>query len=118
MTRSATWRRSAAAIALGLLASCGVATAADRPLRVGAVPWRHEDALAKLYGPTLRLLERELGLSATLLVAQDIGELSQRIADGAVDIAFFGPSSYVAAKAREPRLLYLATCMLPDDHFT
>ena len=104
-----------AALAASLLVADG--TAEPEPLVIASVPWRGEATLARIYAPTLELLERELGREVRFFVAGDYQELGERIRTGAVDIGIFGGNSYVEAKATNPHIRYLATEKGPRDHY-
>jgi len=102
-----------------LLALAGLAAAASaaEPLRLASIPWRDPATLAALYAPTTELLQRKLGRPVEFYVARNYEDLTQRIAAGAADLGVYGPASYVLAKRRLPGLRYLATCLVPDDHY-
>ena len=102
-------------LALSLLAPSR-SDAAD-PLRVASVPWLAPEKLQLLYAPTVGLLERKLKMPVEFQIAQDYGDLTQRVAAGACDVAIYGAASYVLAKYRLPGLRYLVTSMQPDDHY-
>jgi phosphonate transport system substrate-binding protein len=110
------WRQYAAALLLGGLLSPLLA-AAEPPLRLVTVPWREPDVLQKIYGPTLRLLERKLNRPVQLDIARDYNDVHERLLNKAADLGKFGAASYVEASARSPNLRYLVTAMTPDDHY-
>ena len=110
------WRPTAAALLLGSLLSPLLA-AAEPPLRLVTVPWREPEVLQKIYGPTLRLLERKLNRPVQLDIARDYNDVHERLLNKAADLGKFGAASYVEASARSPNLRYLVTAMTPDDHY-
>ena len=91
--------------------------AEQQPLRLTTVPWRDPDILQKIYGPTLRLLERKLNRPVQLDIAKDYNEVHERLLNQGADLGKFGAASYVEAKARSPGLRYLVTAMTPNDHY-
>jgi phosphonate transport system substrate-binding protein len=86
-------------------------------LRVATVPWQSEKELFQIYHPLLQLLEDKTGEKVDFILTKDYAELSNRILTKSVDIAIFGASSYVDAKYKNPKLIYLATSKQPTDHY-
>ncbi|MEA3513351.1 MAG: phosphate/phosphite/phosphonate ABC transporter substrate-binding protein [Campylobacterota bacterium] len=86
-------------------------------INLAAVPWKSKNDLTKLYKPLIELLEEKTNKKVNFFITKDYNELSKRIDRKSVDIAIFGANSYVEAKNKNPKLLYLATCMVPTDHY-
>lgn len=109
--------RALALLAAAFAIALGGAARADQPLRVVSIPWREPASLATLYRPTLELLGRKLGRPTEFFVARNYDEVTRRIEAGAADLGIYGPAGYILAKRKLPRLRYLATCKVPDDHY-
>jgi phosphonate transport system substrate-binding protein len=56
-------------------------------------------------------LAQHSGERFTAIVTRDYAELSQRLAEGTVDVAWINPVNYIKVKAEQPQLKYIATYM-------
>jgi len=85
------------------LAGCAGSQSADnktadmKVLRVGAIP--SEDGLKtrELYKPLMVYLEKKTGMKIDLFVATDYSGVIEAMRSGKLDIAYFGPFSYILA---------------------
>ena len=69
-----------------------------------------------MYKPLIKHIEAHTDKKVNFLVANDYMELATRI--NTVDIAVFGPNSYVEAKEiLGDKIVYLGTSMQPNDHY-
>ncbi len=84
-----------------LLASCG---GIDRPLVIGLVPSTSPEDLKREFEPVRRYLEREMRTALSLSVPDDYRSLIAAMGNGDVDIALFGPFSYIVAESRQELL--------------
>lgn len=117
MIRSRSFRTLAALSALTLvLAGCGgdddstateasagddsAATSEDFPesITFGAVPAEESSALQESYAPIVAAIEQELGVEVEFVQATDYAGVVEGMIAGNVDIAQFGPFSYVLAR--------------------
>jgi len=96
-------RLSLAAIIFGVFAAAGCGgpaggeSAGSRVLRVGAIPSEDATRMREAYGPLAAYLEKKLGLKVELFVATDYSSTIEAMRAGKLDIALFGPFSYVLA---------------------
>lgn len=65
----------------------------------GAVPSEESTALEQSYGPVIEILEQELDLDVEFFQATDYAGIIEAQIAGRVDLAQYGPFSYVIAKA-------------------
>jgi len=82
----------------------------------GVTPWGASTDLKNNYAPLISHLGKELNMEVEFVVARSYEELSQRLADEAVDIGFFSPQSYVVAKRRVPDLKYIVSLMKENEN--
>jgi phosphonate transport system substrate-binding protein len=92
-----------AALALLTLTACGQ-SAADAPaadagtLVFAAVPSEQSTTLKQSYEPLLAMLEKETGMTIEFQNATDYAAVIEGMRAGQIDIAQYGPFSYVLAK--------------------
>ncbi|MGL1832284.1 phosphate/phosphite/phosphonate ABC transporter substrate-binding protein [Rhodocyclaceae bacterium SMB388] len=74
-----------------------------KPLRVVLVPadGGTEDGTRKDFQPIFTAIEQATGLKFDLTVGQSYGSVVEAMCGGAADIAWFGPATYLQAKARD-----------------
>jgi len=99
------------------LAACGqgAATESDqassaqpKTLVFAAVPAEESTSLQQSYGTVLELLEKETGATIEFQNATDYAAVIEGMRAGQIDIAFFGPFSYVLAKNQDPGITPVA----------
>lgn len=66
-------------------------------LRVGAIPTEDSQKIREAYNPLVSYLEKKTGLKVELFVATDYSGVVEAMRSGKLDIAYFGPFSYVLA---------------------
>ena len=66
-------------------------------LRVGAIPSEDSQKVREAYKPLVSYLEKKLGLQVELFVATDYSGVVEAMRSGKLDVAYFGPFSYVLA---------------------
>ncbi len=87
-------------------------------INMATVPWKSSDQLYRTYKPLIDLIEDRTGKKVNFLISKNYMELSKRILENYVDIALFGANSYVDAKDfLGDKIIYLASCMHPNDHY-
>lgn len=103
--------RTALTLAIGLAGAVFATTAlaqaqhdgsAGKPLRVILVPadGGTEDGTKKDFQPIFGAIGQTTGLSFDIKVGQSYSAVIEAMCNGAADIAWFGPASYLQAKAR------------------
>jgi phosphonate transport system substrate-binding protein len=103
--------RTALAIAIGLTGVVSTTTAfaqaqrdgsAGKPLRVILVPadGGTEDGTKKDFQPIFGAIGQATGLAFDIKVGQSYSAVIEAMCNGAADIAWYGPASYLQAKAR------------------
>ena len=103
--------RTALALAIGLTGVVSTTTAfaqaqhdgsAGKPLRVILVPadGGTEDGTKKDFQPIFGAIGQATGLTFDIKVGQSYSAVIEAMCNGAADIAWFGPASYLQAKAR------------------
>lgn len=89
-----------------LAAGCGSKQEAAKPaqtpalnsvLRIGAIPAEDAQKQRESYAPLVSYLEKKTGLKAELFVATDYSGVIEAMRSGKLDIALFGPFSYILA---------------------
>jgi phosphonate transport system substrate-binding protein len=90
----------AAAIALGLSAPALAADANPDALKVALLPDENASELIKRNQPLKEYLERELGKEIQLIVTTDYSSMIEAMRFGRIDLAYFGPLSYVLARSK------------------
>lgn len=101
-------RRMLLATGLALMASPFAAVAAQndgtaaKPLRVILVPadGGTEDGTKKDFQPIFSAIEQSTGLKFDIKVGQSYGSVVEAMCNGAADIAWYGPVTYLQAKGR------------------
>ncbi len=90
----------AAAMAVGLTAPVLAAEANPDTLKVALLPDENASELIKRNQPLKDLLEKELGKKIQLVVTTDYSSMIEAMRFGRIDLAYFGPLSYVLAKTK------------------
>lgn len=87
-----------------LFAVCSMGHAAPNPdpetLKVALLPDENASTVIKNNKPLETYLERELGKKIELLVTTDYSSMIEAMRHGRIDMAYFGPLSYVLAKQK------------------
>jgi phosphonate transport system substrate-binding protein len=107
-----------AGVAVLALAACGQ-SAAENPAPGGepgqagtlvfaAVPSEESTSLQQSFEPVISLLERETGATIEFQNATDYAAVIEGMRAGQIDIAMFGPFSYVLAKNQDPGISAVA----------
>jgi phosphonate transport system substrate-binding protein len=109
-----------ACAALLALAGCGE-SAVDQPpqasggggdtLVFAAVPSEESTSLQQNYSSVLSMLERETGKKIQFQNATDYAAVIEGMRAGQIDIAMFGPFSYVLAKGQDPGITPIAAAI-------
>lgn len=96
-------RRALAPFALIPLATPALAQGADpRRLRVALLPDENASTIIQNAQPLRAHLERTLGRQIEIVVTTDYSSMIEAMRFGRIEIAYFGPFSYVLAKSRAP----------------
>jgi phosphonate transport system substrate-binding protein len=115
-----TARRAAVALvgaALFALTACGQSATentgqaqGDQPstLVFAAVPSEESTSLQQSFEPVISLLQRETGATIQFQNATDYAAVIEGMRAGQIDIAMFGPFSYVLAKNQDPGITAVA----------
>lgn len=90
----------AAALAIGLTSPVMAAEANPDTLKVALLPDENASELIKKNQPLKDLLEKELGKKVQLVVTTDYSSMIEAMRFGRIDLAYFGPLSYVLAKTK------------------
>jgi phosphonate transport system substrate-binding protein len=90
----------AAAMAVGLAAPALAAETNPDTLKVALLPDENASELIKRNQPLKDLLEKELGKKIQLVVTTDYSSMIEAMRFGRIDLAYFGPLSYVLAKTK------------------
>lgn len=69
-------------------------------LSVAFVPSEDLEGMIEAFGPTKNYLEKEVGVSIEMYKATDYTAVVEAMRTGSVDMAFFGPFSYILAAER------------------
>jgi phosphonate transport system substrate-binding protein len=109
-------RAALACAALLALTACGE-SAVGSPASPGggdtmvfaAVPSEESTSLQQSYAAVLAMLERETGTTIEFQNATDYAAVIEGMRAGQIDIAFFGPFSYVLAKGQDPGITPVAS---------
>lgn len=102
-------RRSflAVALAAGLLAAAGPA-AADKTnpdkLRVALLPDENASTIIQNAQPLKAYLEKTLKKDVEIIVTTDYSSMIEAMRFGRIEVAYFGPFSYVLAKSKAPEI--------------
>jgi phosphonate transport system substrate-binding protein len=84
---------------------------AAQELTFATYPFGDSNQIYRAFLPTVEHLATELGVPVRLVVTRDYEELSDRLVDGTVDIAWIGSANYVKTRERLPSVRYVATYM-------
>ena len=90
----------AAALAMRLAAPAHAANPNPETLKVALLPDENASELIKRNQPLKDYLEKELGKKVDLVVTTDYSSMIEAMRFGRIDIAYFGPLSYVLAKGK------------------
>jgi len=90
----------AAALAVGLAAPAHAADSNPDTLKVALLPDENASELIKRNQPLKDHLEKELGKKIQLIVTTDYSSMIEAMRFGRIDLAYFGPLSYVLAKSK------------------
>lgn len=113
-----TLRRAAVACAALLaLTACGEsavgspagADAGGDALVFAAVPSEESTSLQQSYAAVIAMLERETGTKVEFQNATDYAAVIEGMRAGQIDVAMFGPFSYVLAKGQDPGITPIAS---------
>lgn len=94
MTRKAWLQTSIASL---LLTATGAAWAQNSELRVGLIPSEDAQAMMRASQQVMEQLEQKTGLKVKPFVANDYNGVIEAMRSGKIDVAYFGPFSYVLA---------------------
>jgi phosphonate transport system substrate-binding protein len=99
-----------AGVALLTLAACGQSAAGGQAetLVFAAVPTEESTSLEQSFQPVISVLERETGATIQFQNATDYAAVIEGMRAGQIDIAMFGPFSYVLAKNQDPAITPVA----------
>jgi phosphonate transport system substrate-binding protein len=89
-----------AALAVGLAAPAHAADSNPDTLKVALLPDENASELIKRNQPLKDYLEKELGKKIQLIVTTDYSSMIEAMRFGRIDLAYFGPLSYVLAKSK------------------
>jgi len=89
-----------AAFALGMPAAATAAEPDPALLKVALLPDENASALIKRNQPLKEYLEAKLGKKVELIVTTDYSSMIEAMRFGRIDLAYFGPLSYVLAKTK------------------
>jgi phosphonate transport system substrate-binding protein len=89
---------------LGLSLAKAAAQPASNPtkLRVALLPDENASTIIQNAAPLRAYLERELGKDIELVVTTDYSSMIEAMRFGRIEVAYFGPLSYVLAKSKAP----------------
>jgi phosphonate transport system substrate-binding protein len=90
----------AAAVAVGLAGPAHASEANPDTLKVALLPDENASELIKRNQPLKDYLEQKLGKKVELIVTTDYSSMIEAMRFGRIDIAYFGPLSYVLAKSK------------------
>lgn len=77
---------------------CSKSMAEEEVLRVGLIPNENHEEMLSINKPLKEYLEMELGMKVELFVAADYVGVIEAMKAGKLDIAYYGPLTYVLAK--------------------
>lgn len=86
-----------AAIASLMMAAAGTALAQNDELRVGLIPSEDAQAMMRASQQVMEQLSEKTGLKVRPFVANDYNGVIEAMRSGKIDVAYFGPFSYVLA---------------------
>lgn len=90
----------AVCLMLGVASVAGAAESDPGTLEVALLPDENASELIKRNQPLRNYLERRLGKKIELIVTTDYSSMIEAIRFGRIDLAYFGPLSYVLAKSK------------------
>lgn len=99
----------ASVLSLVLLLAVGGRTVRAQELTFATYPFGDSRTIYRAFLPTVEYLADRLEVPVRLVVTRDYAELSDRLVDGSVDIAWIGSANYVKTRERLPSIRYLAT---------
>lgn len=91
-----TWLQGAAA-SLALLVTSGALAQQPAELRVGLIPSEDAQAMMRASQQVMEQLEQKTGMKVKPFVANDYNGVIEAMRSGKIDVAYFGPFSYVLA---------------------
>lgn len=97
----------AAALVVALMLTAGPLAAQDKDpqrLRVALLPDENAATLIQNAQPLKEYLERTLDRSIEITVTTDYSSMIEAMRFGRIEVAYFGPFSYVLAKSRAPNI--------------
>lgn len=88
--------------ATSYLMTCAYAadSSADQPLRIGLIPSDDMVEILEKFQPVQDYLESELGMQIETFRATDYSAVVEAMRSGKIDVAYFGPFSYILAAER------------------
>src|SRR5690606_24613921 len=86
----------------------GGATTGGDALVFASIPTEESTSLQQSYAPVIAMLERETGTTIEFQNATDYAAVIEGMRAGQIDIAVFGPFSYVLAKRQDPGITPVA----------
>lgn len=96
-------------LTLSLVSGCSTGTQTSQEsqtaqetkvLRVGAIPSEDSQKVRAAYKPLVDYLEKQTGMKVELFVATDYSGVIEAMRSGKLDVAYFGPFSYIMAAAK------------------
>jgi phosphonate transport system substrate-binding protein len=87
-------------IILLLLARISFAQSEPKVLRLGLIPAEDIEEMVRAFGPSKQFLEKELGIRIEEFKATDYTAVIEAMRSKKIDVAYFGPFSYVLAAKR------------------
>ena len=91
-----TWFKQAAVLAI-TMATAGAAMAQAKELRVGLIPSEDAQAMMRASQQVMEQLAAKTGMKVKPFVANDYNGVIEAMRSGKIDVAYFGPFSYVLA---------------------
>ena len=98
-------------ILLFLMLFCSGVSAGQQHLKIGIYPSNAPEKLAPPMQILAEHLSRNSSISFTSVITKDYPQLSERLGNGTIDIAWINPVNYVKLKSEIPDLQYIATYM-------
>lgn len=100
-------RRHSLRLAAAVCAACAVAPLLAQPrdparLRVALLPDENASTLIQNAQPLKKHLQQALGRDVEIVVTTDYSSMIEAMRFGRIEVAYFGPFSYVLAKSRAP----------------
>lgn len=101
--------RTHSVISLLVTLSLASAPLTAQELTFATYPFGDAATIYRAFSPTVEHIAAELGTPVRLVVTRDYAELSDRLVDGTVDLAWIGSANYVKTRERLPSVRYMAT---------